>query len=83
MNVDVLFYVVSDCTGKTAKNLVESASGQYPDHKVEKKNFPFVRKKEKIDEIIEQAVKDKAIIVFTTVKEELRKYIIDESEKND
>ena len=78
----IMFYVLSDCTGKTAKNLVESASGQYPDQKVEKKNFPFVRSVEKIDEIIEQAVKENAIIVFTTVKEKLRIYIKEKAEEN-
>jgi len=78
---DTLFYVISDCTGKTAKNLVESASGQYPDYKVEKKNFPFVRSKEKVDEVFEKAEKEKPIIVFTTVKEELRKYIVEKAEE--
>jgi len=77
-----LFYVISDCTGKTAKNLVESASGQYPDFNVQKKNFPFVRSKEKVDEVMAQAADEKPVIVFTTVKEELRNYIIEKAEKN-
>lgn len=75
-----MFYVISDCTGKTAKNLVESASGQYPDYQVEKKNFPFVRSNDRIDEILEKAENEDAIIVFTFVKESMRKHLVENAE---
>lgn len=68
-------YILSDCTGKTAKNLMESTAGQFPNHEVEMKTFSFVRSIEKIDEILEEAKKDKALIVYTTVKSELRDHL--------
>jgi len=68
-------YIISDCTGKTAKNLMESASGQFPDHEINMKTFTFVRSIEEIDEILKKAKKENAVIAYTFVKSEMRTHL--------
>ena len=68
-------YAVSDCTGKTAKNLMDSAAGQFPDQDLEIKSFPFIRANNKIDEIVEKAKSDNAIIAYTFVKKNMREHL--------
>ena len=68
-------YIISDCTGKTAKNLMESASGQFPDHEIDMKKFTFVRSIEEIDEILKKAKKENAVIAYTFVKSEMRTHL--------
>ncbi|TDO84472.1 hypothetical protein DFR79_12136 [Halanaerobium saccharolyticum] len=71
----VVAYAVSDSTGKTAKHLMESAVGQFPEHKIRIKTFSFVRSLERIDEIIEKAKAENAIIAYTFVKTEMREHL--------
>ncbi len=79
---EVIAYAVSDSTGKTAKHLMESAIGQFPDHNVKIKSFSFVRSLSKIDEVIEKAKAENAIIAYTFVKTEMRKHLNEMAEKN-
>lgn len=72
---NVIAYAVSDSTGKTAKHLMESAVGQFPDYDVKIKSFSFVHSLNKIDEIIEKAKDENAIIAYTFVKEEMREHL--------
>jgi len=72
---NVIAYAVSDSTGKTAKHLMESAVGQFPDYDVKIKSFSFVRTLNKIDEIIEKAKDENAIIAYTFVKKEMREHL--------
>ncbi|RCW52890.1 MULTISPECIES: pyruvate, water dikinase regulatory protein [Halanaerobium] len=78
----LIAYAVSDSTGKTAKHLMESAVGQFPDSDVKIRSFSFVRSLERIDEIIEKAKADNAIIAYTFVKTEMRKHLNMLAEKN-
>jgi regulator of PEP synthase PpsR (kinase-PPPase family) len=71
----IVTYIISDCTGKTAKNLMESTAGQFPDYDIKMKTFPFVRSTDKIDEILKNAEKENAIIAYTFVKSEMRKHL--------
>lgn len=73
--IDLIAYAVSDSTGKTAKNLMESAAGQFPDSEIKIKLFSFVRSLNKIEEIVRLAKKNKAIIAYTFVKGEMRNYL--------
>lgn len=81
-NNEIVAYAVSDSTGKTAKHLMESAIGQYPDYNIKIKLFSFVRSLAKIDEIIEKAKPENAIIAYTFVKNEMREHLNAEAEKN-
>lgn len=77
----MVIYIISDCTGKTAKNLMESTTGQFPDNDFKMKTFAFVRSKEKIDEILEMAKSEEAIIAYTFVKDEMRSYFNNTADK--
>lgn len=72
---DLITYAVSDSTGKTAKNLMESAAGQFPNCKIKIKLFSFVRSLAKIEEIIKLAKENNAIIAYTFVKKEMREHL--------
>lgn len=78
----IVAYAVSDSTGKTAKHLMESAIGQFPDHNIKIKSFSFIRSLRKIDEVIKEAKKENAIIAYTFVKDEMRNHLADLAEKN-
>lgn len=78
----MFIYAVSDSTGKTAQNLMNSAAGQFPDEKIEIKSFPFVRSLNKIDEIIDKAKSENAIIAYTFVKAEMREHFNQLAEEN-
>jgi len=78
----VIAYAVSDSTGKTAKHLMESAVGQFPGFDVKIKSFSFVRSLNKIDEIIEKAKIENAIIAYTFVKNEMREHLNEMAEEN-
>ncbi|MFW6295052.1 MAG: pyruvate, water dikinase regulatory protein [Halanaerobium sp.] len=75
-----VIFIISDCTGKTAKNLMESTAGQFPDYDLDMKTFPFVRTIERIDEILEEAKEKNAIIAYTFVKSEMRAHLNQKAE---
>lgn len=75
-------YAVSDSTGKTARHLMESAVGQFPDYEIKIQSFSFVRSLARIDEVIKKAKKENAIIAFTFVKAEMRNHLKEKAEKN-
>jgi hypothetical protein len=72
---NIVAYIISDCTGKTAKNLMESTAGQFPDYEIKMKNFPFVRSIEKIDEVLKEAEQENAVIAYTFVKSKMREHL--------
>jgi len=74
-------FIISDCTGKTAKNLMESTAGQFPEYDLKMKTFPFVRTIKKIDEILEEAKEKDPIIAYTFVKSEMRDHLNKKAEK--
>jgi hypothetical protein len=79
---NVVAYAVSDSTGKTAKHLMESAVGQFPNYEIKIKTFSFVRSLNRIDEIIEKAKAENAIIAYTFVKTEMREHLNQAAEIN-
>lgn len=79
---EMITFAVSDSTGKTAKHLMESAAGQFPNHKIEIKSFSFVRSLEKINEIVIMAKKSEAVIAYTFVKREMRQELEKLAKKN-
>ncbi|RAK10355.1 hypothetical protein C8C77_10874 [Halanaerobium saccharolyticum] len=79
---NVVAFAVSDSTGKTAKHLMESAVGQFPEHEIKIKTFSFVRSLDRVDEIMKKAKEENAIIAYTFVKNEMRDYLNQAAEKN-
>jgi len=78
-NLNIL--AVSDSIGETAEQISRAVLRQF---EVDNKNiirFPHVNEKDKIDKILEQAEKQKAVIVFTIVINELKRYIIEKSKE--
>lgn len=69
-----LIYIVSDSLGETAESVVWAAASQFGETDTEVEQFSFVREQEKVDEIINLAVKNKAFVVFTLVMPELSNY---------
>lgn len=82
MSENVHVYAVSDSTGKTARHLMESAAGQFPDSEITIKTFSFIRSLEKIEEIIKKAKINNAIIAYTFVQKKMRSYLEEMAEKN-
>jgi regulator of PEP synthase PpsR (kinase-PPPase family) len=72
-------FAVSDSVGETAEKIAVASVLQF---KVERSvtRFSRVTKKEQVDKIIEQAVTDDAIIIYTIVKPELSKYLQQEAQ---
>ena len=67
-------FAVSDSVGETAEKIAVASVLQF---KVERSitRFSRVTKEEQVDRIIEQAVNESAIIIYTVVKPELSEYI--------
>ncbi|MCR1897870.1 kinase/pyrophosphorylase [Irregularibacter muris] len=76
-------YVVSDSLGETAELVAKAASVQFNSYVGEIKKFPFIIDEEQIDEIIEEAFKQKCVIAFTIVTPELRDYLVKTAERWD
>lgn len=69
-------YVVSDSVGETGELVTKAALSQFSGPDAVIKRFPYVEEKENIDEVIAVAKVTGGMIVFTLVKPEIRKYLI-------
>jgi regulator of PEP synthase PpsR (kinase-PPPase family) len=75
-----IVYVVSDSVGETADLVVRAAMGQFlftPDIR----RVPYVEDTGTLKEVISIAKSNQAIICFTLVKPEMRRYLIEEAAK--
>ncbi|MEN8187990.1 MAG: pyruvate, water dikinase regulatory protein, partial [Bacteroidota bacterium] len=76
-------YIVSDGSGRTARQLIKSALVQYETTQVETHIRALVRKEEQIMEIIEEAHELKALIIHTLVSSKLRHLILEQGRLHD
>lgn len=76
-----VIYVVSDSIGETAELVVRAVCSQFLENSFDVHKYPYIEDKESIDEIIESAKESKAMIVFTLVIPELKKYILEQAAK--
>jgi hypothetical protein len=67
-----VIYVVSDSTGETAERVTRATLLQFPDHKVRLKLERRMRDRRALTAILEEASAQKAMVVFTLVRPELR-----------
>lgn len=73
-NKKVHVLIVSDATGMTAERVISAALVQFEEIRPIYNKFPYVQTKEKIDEILSDAEKHDAIVIYSLVSEELRAY---------
>lgn len=69
-------FSVSDGTGETALTIVRAASVQFADATIHVERFNKVRTRDALEDILEQAVAQHAIVVTTIVNPELRIFLI-------
>jgi regulator of PEP synthase PpsR (kinase-PPPase family) len=70
-------YIMSDGTGQTAEQALRAALAQFRDREVSVERRAGVRSVEQARGVLEEAVKDKALVVHTIVSRELRRSILD------
>lgn len=69
-------YIVSDSIGETAERLVKAVGSQFTSSEFKLRKFTNVKESFNLKALMDDAVADEAIIVFTTVIEEIRSEII-------
>lgn len=81
MSKKSVVYILSDSVGETAELVVKAGLSQFNngEHKINR--VPYVEDKETIDEYLQIAKAQNAMIGFTLVEPELRKYLNREAEK--
>lgn len=79
---NLLIYLVSDSIGETAEQVAKAAISQFEFDNYEIRRFPFINEKRQIAEMLEEAKQQKSIIVFTMVLQELKDFLVKESNKN-
>lgn len=65
-------YIISDSVGETAEHVARAAAGQFKNSSFEVKKYPYMDDALRIQEILEEAITRKSILVFTTVLEPIR-----------
>ena len=70
-------FIISDGTGRTATQLLDSALVQFKGIEVIKHVRPKVRDKKQIRDIIREAFEIKGLLIHTLVSQELRHFIHD------
>lgn len=81
-NVPVI-YAVSDSVGETAESVIRATISQFVGEKFEQVRVPYVRDREQIDQIMDEAAEYNAIICYTIVSPELREHIVDKAVEKD
>ena len=70
--------IVSDATGVTAERVISAALVQFEEIQPIYRKFSHVKTKEQIDEILNDAQKHGAIVIYSLVAQELRMYLLRE-----
>ena len=77
----LVLYIVSDSVGETAEQVAKAVIGQFDTRNYELRRFPFTTEKSQLQEVINEAKSENAIIVFTMVINGLREFLVEEAEK--
>ena len=80
MNNPVI-YVVSDSVGETAELVVKAATSQFNSSNIQIKRVPYVEDQATLSEVISLAKINNAIIGFTLVIPDMRKFLIEKAAK--
>lgn len=76
-------YIMSDSVGETAELVVKAALSQFNDGPFDVQRIPYIEDKSIIDETIAQAKEHEALIGFTLVSPELRKYLTERADEEE
>ncbi|WLR49875.1 pyruvate, water dikinase regulatory protein [Bacillus tianshenii] len=76
-----IVYVVSDSVGETAELVVKAASSQFHSFGIEIKRVPYVEDTATLKEVVQLAKENDAIVGFTLVVPEMRKFLLEEATK--
>ncbi|MCD5414839.1 MAG: kinase/pyrophosphorylase [Clostridiales bacterium] len=78
MNVQgLVIYIVSDSIGETAEQVAKAGLGQFDYTDYEMRRYPHIVDKLQLEEIIDKAKDENALIIFTMVVNELSGFIVD------
>jgi [pyruvate, water dikinase]-phosphate phosphotransferase / [pyruvate, water dikinase] kinase len=70
-----VIYIISDALGETAEFVSRAAAAQFNGVRTRIRKVPYVRDEAHLDDILEEAVEDQAILAYTLVLRELRDYL--------
>ncbi|MGI6119702.1 MAG: pyruvate, water dikinase regulatory protein [Desulfosporosinus sp.] len=73
---NTVIYVISDALGETAELVSRAAAAQFHGLKTRIRRVPYVRDETHLEDIMEEAVAEQAILVYTLVIKELRDYLV-------
>ncbi|MDF2723485.1 MAG: putative phosphotransferase [Paenibacillus sp.] len=76
-----IVYLVSDSAGDTAESVLKAAAIQFHPNVVEIRRAPYVTGRESVEQIVMEAGKSHAIVLFTLVVPELRDFLIAQCRK--
>lgn len=74
-----IIYAVSDSIGETAESVVKATTSQFVEEKFDVIRVPYIRDKDAIDKVIEEAAVNNAVICYTIVSPELREHMADKA----
>lgn len=75
-----IVYVISDSIGETAEFVVRAAASQFNGADAQVRRIPYVDSKETIDEVIQAAKEESALVAYTIVVPELQNYLREQAE---
>ncbi len=82
MEKEYYLFIASDSLGDTAEQVAKATAEQFRDNDYILKKFPYIRNEEQIMDLVADAREhERAIVVFTTVVEDLRAFLMSECEK--
>ncbi|AET70379.1 hypothetical protein Desor_4986 [Desulfosporosinus orientis DSM 765] len=70
-----VIYVISDALGETAEFVSRAAAAQFVGVKTRIRRVPYVRDQAHLEDIMEEAATEQAILVYTLVLKDLREYL--------
>ena len=76
-------FILSDGTGRTAKQALKAALVQFQDAEVETYLRPAVRTEDQVMEIIDEAHRENGLIVHTLVSKKLRHLVLEQARLHD
>lgn len=75
MTTQSVIYVISDALGETAEFVSRAAAAQFIGVKTRIRRVPYVRDQAHLEDIMEEAAAEQAILVYTLVLKDLRDYL--------
>ncbi|HEX6593241.1 MAG TPA: pyruvate, water dikinase regulatory protein [Bacillota bacterium] len=79
----LLVYVLSDSVGETAELVIKAGLSQFNNGEYKIQRIPYIEDEQTIDETIQLAKEEGAIIGFTLVEPHLRKFLNEQAKKLD